>query len=63
MERVNNAYLDLYRLYEGEPELYDEYLDTVCDGDLAVFIRNLIDLARLGGDPKQRMRDSLAGDR
>lgn len=63
MERVNNAYLDLYRLYEGEPELYDEYLETVCGGDLEVFIRKLVDLARLGGDPKKRMKDVLAGDR
>jgi len=62
MERINNAYLDLYRLYEGEPELYDEYLEIVCGGDLAVFIRKLRDLARLGGDPKVRMKDALAGD-
>ena len=59
MERINNAYLDLYRLYEGEPELYREYLDRKCGGNLSRFIKSVADLAASGGDPKERMRNLL----
>jgi len=55
MEKINNAYLDLYRLYEGEPALYQDYLDKICNGDLAAFIRRVAELAVQGGDPKVRM--------
>jgi hypothetical protein len=28
MDKINNAYIDLYALYEGEPLLYGDYLRT-----------------------------------
>ncbi|NLJ46055.1 MAG: aminopeptidase [Treponema sp.] len=56
MDRINNAYLDLYRLYEGEPELYSEYLEGVCGGDLVRFIREAERIAKSGADPKEVMR-------
>ncbi len=59
MDRINNAYLDLYRLYEGEPELYAEFLERNCGGDLAGFIREIAGLAKSGGDPKDRIREAL----
>jgi predicted aminopeptidase len=60
MERINNAWLDLYRLYEGEPGLYADYLRTVCSGDLRRFIAEATRLARAKGDPKEAMRRELA---
>ncbi len=41
MDKVNNALLDLYRLYEGEPLLYSRYYENICASDLATFIRRL----------------------
>ncbi len=41
MDRINNALLDLYRLYEGEPELYRDYYEKSCGSDLATFVRKL----------------------
>lgn len=41
MERVDNALLDLYRLYEGEPELYERCWREACAADLGIFIRLL----------------------
>ena len=60
MERINNAWLDLYRLYEGEPRLYEDYLDKACDGDLPRFIADMARLAKRKGDPKDAMRATLA---
>ena len=34
MERINNAYLDLYRLYEGEPDLYRDFYEKLCGSSL-----------------------------
>ncbi len=62
MEKVNNAYLDLYRLYEGEPELYREFYEKICGRDLAVFIRSISELAEARGDPRERMRGLLQTD-
>lgn len=59
MDKINNAYLDLYRLYEGEPELYEEFLERDCGGDLARFIRKVEDLSKSRGDPKDRIREAL----
>ncbi len=61
MDRINNAYLDLYRLYEGEPEVYGEYLDSVCGGDLSLFVRKVKDLAGNRGDPKDAIRKAIRG--
>lgn len=57
--RVNNAYLDLYRLYWGDNELYARYCDEVCAADLPAFIRAMGKLAKGRGDPKDAIRRSL----
>jgi predicted aminopeptidase len=49
MAKINNAYLDLYRLYEGESRLYQEYLDRVCTGDMRKFISSM---SRIASDRK-----------
>ncbi|MDX9958173.1 MAG: aminopeptidase [Spirochaetia bacterium] len=46
MALVNNAYLDLYRLYEEDLSLYQDYLDVVAKGDLRDFIAKLSVLTR-----------------
>jgi len=60
MAGINNAWLDLYRLYEGEPELYAEYLDARCGGDLRRFVESMSRIAKIGGDPKAAMRAAIA---
>jgi predicted aminopeptidase len=66
MERLDNAYLDLYRLYEGEIELYERYLDAVCGGDLRRFVNEVSRIAKAGkaswtaGGPKDIMRLELS---
>lgn len=60
MERINNAYLDLYRLYEGEPELYQDYFEKLCDSSLPRFMTQMARVAKLGGDPRDTMRKELA---
>ena len=62
MDRVNNAYLDLYRLYEGEPALYADYLARACGGDLGRFIQAMSRIASTKegrADPKAAMRREL----
>lgn len=56
MDRVDNAWLDLYRLYEGEPELYRNYYDLVSGGDLRAFIADMARLAKGISEPKDAMR-------
>lgn len=58
--RVNNAYLDLYRLYWDDNDLYARYCDSLCDGDLHVFISKMRILAKSRKDPKAAMRAELA---
>ena len=60
MEKINNAYIDLFALYEGEPRLYDEYLREVCGGDLRSFIAAAAATAKEKGDPKETLRSALA---
>lgn len=60
MERMNNAWLDLYRLYEGEESLYADYLARVSRGGLRAFVADMAALAKEGGDPKATMRARLA---
>lgn len=60
MEKINNAFIDLYRLYEGEPALYADYLRKVCGGDLRRFIGEAARLAAAAGDPAEAMRAELA---
>ncbi len=64
MERINNAYLDLYRLYEGESGLYRDYYEKACGSDMKTFIGKVGRIVRGGkatGDPKDGMRRELAG--
>lgn len=58
--RVNNAYLDLFRLYWGDNDLYARYCDEACAGDLAAFIAKTKALARKSRNPKDAMREELA---
>ncbi len=60
MEKVNNAFLDLYRIYEGEPTLYRDYYEKVCASSLRRFIAEVGKLAKRGGDPREAMRKELA---
>jgi predicted aminopeptidase len=59
MGTINNAWLDLYRLYDGEGELYADYCRLVCKDDLAAFIAKARVLAK-AKDPKAQMRLDLA---
>ncbi len=61
MERLNNAYLDLYRLYEGEPALYRDFYEKVCGSDLRRFMAEIGSLVAKtrGGDPKALMRAAI----
>ncbi len=60
MERINNAYLDLYRLYEGEPELYHDYFEKLCGSSIPRLMTQMSRIAKLGGDPRDTMRKELA---
>jgi predicted aminopeptidase len=59
MGKINNAFIDLYSLYEGEPELYSDYLAKVCAGDLRRFVTETSRLAKDKGDPKEAMRAEI----
>ena len=65
MGRIDNAYLDLYRLYEGDSPLYGEFYDKICGGDLKSFIQTISRIARDAGvakgkdDPKAEMQRLL----
>jgi hypothetical protein len=60
MEKLNNAYLDLYRIYEGEPELYKDYYEKICASSMKRFIEEVEKIAKRGGDPREGMRKELA---
>jgi predicted aminopeptidase len=62
MAKIDNAYLDLYRLYEGDSPLYGEFCEKVCGGNLKAFIETISRIARdpkSKGDPKAEMRRLL----
>ncbi|MGA2546475.1 MAG: aminopeptidase [Rectinemataceae bacterium] len=61
MERINNAYIDLYRLYEGETSLYRDFYEKRCSGDMRLFIETVARIAKTKSDPKAEMR-RLIGD-
>jgi predicted aminopeptidase len=63
LDGINNAWLDLYRLYEGEPVLYSDYYESVSGSKLSAFIADMAALAKGRDDPKNIMRDRLAGVR
>jgi predicted aminopeptidase len=59
LSRINNAFIDLYRLYEGDSPLYDEFCDRVCGGDLKSTVALISRIARdpkTKADPKAEMR-------
>jgi predicted aminopeptidase len=62
MARINNAYLDLYRIYEGESSLYRDFYDRLCRGDMRLFIQRVAAIARLKVEPKAEMRRLLAAE-
>ena len=49
MGRINNAYIDLYRLYEDDLDLYQRWFDVVAQGSLPRFVESLVALARVSG--------------
>jgi predicted aminopeptidase len=62
MGKINNAYLDMYRLYEGESALYGDFCSTVCQGDIRLFVATVARIAHdaaTRGDPKAEMRREL----
>lgn len=59
MSKINNAFIDLYSLYEGEPELYADFLEKVCGGDLRRFIAEAARIAAGKEEPKKAMREKL----
>jgi predicted aminopeptidase len=65
MERINNAYIDLYRLYEGEIPLYRDFYQKRCSSDMKLFIKTVAriasdaSVAKAKGDPKVEMRRLL----
>lgn len=60
MDRINNAYIDLYRLYEGEPQLYRDFYGKVCGSDMRRFIQAVGVIAKAPGDPAAEMRREAA---
>jgi predicted aminopeptidase len=59
MEKINNAYIDLYRLYEGDSPLYRDFYDGICGGDMKAFVGAVSHIAKGKGDPKAEMRRLL----
>jgi predicted aminopeptidase len=49
MGTVNNAYLDLYRLYEEDLDLYESWLGMKAGGSIPSFVASLVDLSRTAG--------------
>ena len=60
MEWIDNAYLDLYRIYNGEPRLYKDYLEKICGSSIKQFIGKVERIARREGDPREEMREELS---
>jgi predicted aminopeptidase len=56
MARLNNAYIDLYRLYEGDSPLYGEFYEKICGRNLKVFVETVSHIAKGKGDPKAEMQ-------
>lgn len=52
MSQINNAYIDLYRLYEEDLSLYERWFTQIADGSLSEFIRTIAVLAKEAGRKK-----------
>jgi len=60
MAKANNAYIDLYRLYEEDLSLYETWLEQKCGGDLKAFINDMLILAKKYGKAiKSKMKNEL----
>lgn len=60
MSRINNAYIDLYRLYEEDLDLYRRWFDDMEGGSLPRFVDSLVALARVSGSSiKTAMAEKL----
>ena len=62
MSKINNAYIDLYRLYQGETSLYRDFYEKICGSDMKAFVRKVSLIASGKGDPKTEMRRLLGSD-
>jgi predicted aminopeptidase len=60
MGSINNAYIDLYRLYQGESPLYRDFYERLCGSDMRTFIQKVGGIAASKADPKAEMRRLLA---
>lgn len=62
MSRINNAYLDLYRLYEEDLSLYERWYEGPAAGSLSGFVASLKALAaKAGPGIKEAMALGLEG--
>ncbi len=61
MDKINNAWLDLYRLYEGESALYKEWYEKIDHADLKAFIVDMTRLAKAKAEPLASMQARLKG--
>ncbi|TFG80407.1 MAG: hypothetical protein E4H20_11070, partial [Spirochaetales bacterium] len=53
MGGINNAFLDMYRLYEEDLSLYRSYYDRVAGGSMPKFIAGMVEMS------KQARKDKL----
>jgi predicted aminopeptidase len=60
MSGLNNAYLDLFRLYYGEESLYADACERLYGNDLGAFLRGADGIARRAKDPKLALKQALA---
>lgn len=62
MTRINNAYLDLFRLYEEDLSLYEQWYTEKAESDLRIFTESLVELAKKAGPGiKEKMMLALEG--
>ncbi len=60
MGAINNAYIDLYRLYEEDLGLYERWFESVASGSLPDFVATIVALADVAGeDVKSAMAERL----
>ncbi|HRV28032.1 MAG TPA: aminopeptidase [Spirochaetia bacterium] len=60
MQNINNAYIDLYRLYESDLSLYEQWFTKKSNSDIATFIADMKKLAKLyQSNIKEAMKKEL----
>ncbi len=60
MAAINNAFIDMYRLYEEDLSLYEEWFARIAGGSMPAFITTLKELSkRTKKDIKQAMSETL----